>query len=159
MGHILTITSCLSKKSTLAQANIKNGKRILETLSQLLTEQTPENNDHVLRALVQREKLGSTALGKGIAIPHGRCDQIESVHVAVLTLNQAIDFQAPDLRPVDLFVGMAIPKDNPDDHLALLSGLTRLLSDKNFCNDLRACQSNLELYKAMLMASVHHDSQ
>ncbi len=110
---------------------ISSKKRALELLSELISSKsdamTPQK---VFDCLVAREKLGSTGLGHGVAIPHGRIPDVETPVGAVLTLQTGVDFDAPDREAVDLIVGLIVPEESTDEHLHILSRLAEAFSDK-----------------------------
>ncbi|MEJ2394321.1 MAG: PTS IIA-like nitrogen regulatory protein PtsN [Candidatus Thiodiazotropha sp.] len=122
-------------------------KRVLEQLGQRLAESVPElTQDLVFDALLERERLGSTGLGKGIALPHARMTQVDQAIGACITLNQGVDFDAIDGEPVDLAFAMLVPQEATDEHLQLLSTLAQMFSDGAFCTALRQAQSDQELF-------------
>jgi PTS system nitrogen regulatory IIA component len=123
-------------------------KRVLEQLGQRLAESVPElTQDLVFDALLERERLGSTGLGKGIALPHARMASVTQAMGAFITLDQGIDFDAIDGDPVDLAFAMLVPEEATDEHLQLLSKLASMFSDTDFCSELRQAESSLDLYK------------
>ncbi|MDW8479105.1 MAG: PTS sugar transporter subunit IIA [Xanthomonadales bacterium] len=118
------------------RANSK--KRLLERLAQLLTDDgDPERERAIYDSLCARERLGSTALGHGVAIPHGRCPAVSTAVGAFVRLDQPIDFQAADQQPVDLIFGLVVPEHFTDQHLLLLSQLAEMLSEPGFAERLR----------------------
>lgn len=117
---------------------VTSKKRLLERLAQLLTEDgSPERERAIFDSLCARERLGSTALGHGVAIPHGRSAAIGTALGAFVRLAQPIDFQASDQQPVDLVFGLIVPEHFTDQHLLLLSQLAEMLSEPGFCERLR----------------------
>jgi nitrogen PTS system EIIA component len=92
----------------------------------------------VIDALTQREKLGSTGLGQGIAIPHGRIKGLKDALGAFIHLAHPIAFDAPDDRPVELLFIMLVPEQANERHLQLLSELAQMFSDRNFREELAA---------------------
>lgn len=118
---------------------ISSKKRALELLSELISSKsdaiTPQK---VFDCLVAREKLGSTGLGHGVAIPHGRMPDVEIAVGAVLTLQTGVDFDAPDRQAVDLIVGLIVPEESTDEHLHILSRLAEAFSDKEKVSAVRA---------------------
>ncbi|HSH84878.1 MAG TPA: PTS sugar transporter subunit IIA [Guyparkeria sp.] len=106
-------------------------KRVLEVLSGLLADDElgGEQATRIFEALVARERLGCTAIGHGIAIPHGRVAGILTPRGAVIRLREGIDFCAPDTAPVTLVIGLVIPEDYPEQHLEILGRLARHLND------------------------------
>ena len=126
-------------------------KRILEQLGQRLAESVPElTQDLVFDALLERERLGSTGLGKGIALPHARMAQVDRAMGAFIKLPEGIDFDALDGSPVDLAFAMLVPEEATDEHLQLLSKLASMFSDSGFCETLRKAESDHELYQLIL---------
>lgn len=100
----------------------------------------------ILDALISRERLGSTGLGHGVALPHSRVATIESPLAAMITLNDGVDFEASDGRPVDLLVGLLVPEDCNDDHLKILANLARRFNEAGFRESLRAHDDGAALY-------------
>jgi PTS system nitrogen regulatory IIA component len=124
-------------------------KRIFETAADLICDHHTElETNEVYGKLLAREKLGSTALGEGIAIPHCRISNCNDAIVALLTLDAGIDFDAPDNNPVDILFFLLVPDEAQQEHLNILAGLAQLLSDAAFCTALRAASSDEELHRA-----------
>jgi len=92
----------------------------------------------VQKALESREQLGSTGLGHGIAIPHGRCADVSEPRAAFVRLAKPIDFGADDHQPVDLVAGLIVPEQFTDQHLKLLAELAELFSNTGLTDALRA---------------------
>jgi PTS system nitrogen regulatory IIA component len=123
-------------------------KRVLEQLGQRLAEAVPDlNQDMVFDALLERERLGSTGLGKGIALPHARMPQITQALAAFVQLPEGIDFDAIDNQPVDLAFAMLVPEEATDEHLQLLAKLAQMFDDQDFCIALRQAATTSELYQ------------
>jgi len=126
----MTESELLVPERARCQADITSKKRALELLSELIAagqeEITPRD---VLNCFVSREKLGSTGLGHGVAIPHGRLPQVKTALGAVLTLQSGVDFDAPDGEPVDLVVGLIVPAESTDEHLHILANIAQAFSD------------------------------
>ncbi len=122
-------------------------KRVLEQLGQRLAESVPDlTQDLVFDALLERERLGSTGLGKGIALPHARMAQVDQAMGAFIKLTDGVDFDAIDSEPVDLAFAMLVPQEATDEHLQLLSTLARMFSDSAFCSQLRQAESDHDLF-------------
>lgn len=101
----------------------------------------------VVKALVERESLGSTGIGQGIAIPHGKTDKVKEL-VAVLGISQkGVNFEALDGEPVYIFFLLVAPKDTAGPHLKALAQISRLLRDTYFCDLLKRCKSADEAYE------------
>ena len=119
-------------------ASIVSKKKLLQTLSCLFAENDNNlNQDLVFDAFTSREKLGSTALENGIAIPHCRFSGCTQAQSAILTLDNGIDFDARDGKPVDLLWALIVPKESTDEHLAILALMAKILSQESLCQKIR----------------------
>ncbi len=146
-------------------SGISSKKRALESLSLLLGSGVVGiDPTEIFHQLIERERLGSTGLGYGVALPHGRLatsnstsrDRHPSNNSSPITLevslgcfiklDQGIDFDSPDDRPADLLFALLVPEQCTDEHLQILAALARMFSDTKFCDQLRNCQTNEELY-------------
>lgn len=123
-------------------------KRLFEFISDLAHQQAPDiTTQEFLDALLQREKLGSTGIGKGLAIPHGRIDGLQDT-IGFLIVNQSpIPFDAIDDKDVDIFVVLLIPEQKCQQHLQTLATIADKLKDKQFCRQLRHAENNHQLYQ------------
>jgi PTS system nitrogen regulatory IIA component len=120
-------------------------KRSLEMLGALLTADLPDFADNeIFNSLISRERLGSTGLGNGVALPHGRIDGLKEPLGALLTLDEGIDFDAVDHKPVDLLFALLVPEQSTDDHLQILARLAEMFSNQDFCARLRECVDSRE---------------
>ncbi|MEZ5483955.1 MAG: PTS IIA-like nitrogen regulatory protein PtsN [Lysobacteraceae bacterium] len=126
--------------------SVTSKKRLLETLARLLADGHDEAFERqIFDSLCGREKLGSTGLGQGIAIPHGRTAGLGTAIGTVVRLAEPVDFGASDGQPVDLLFALAVPEHFTDQHLQLLSQLAEMFSDSSFTARLRASASADEL--------------
>ena len=153
---MITLSQFLSAKQVICQSTLSSKKRVLEMLSQLLSAQTSEQNNAIYTAILKREHLGSTAMGRGIAIPHARVKGLPSPQIAAITLAQPIQFDAPDDKPVDLVIGLAVPDDSTEEHLKILADLSTMLSKNVFLEQLRHCKDNADLYNALMVRTATH---
>jgi len=103
-----------------------------------------------LGALLTREKLGSTGIGRGIAIPHGRMSGAQEPLALVLVSETPINFDAIDNRPVDIFVALIVPEGDNQQHLKTLATIADKLKNKEFCKQLRCAKSDAELYQIIV---------
>ncbi len=125
-------------------------KRVLEQLSQLLAEnQADLSPTQIFDSLISRERLGSTGLGRGVAIPHGRVKDNNKTVAAVIKLQDGIDYDAVDNKPVDLFFALLVPEDSTEEHLQLLAQLAEMFSDENYVAKLRSCHDSPTLLKTL----------
>jgi nitrogen PTS system EIIA component len=113
-------------------------KRVLQSLGELLAQAAPElSPDDTFDKLLERERLGSTGLGHGIALPHARVTGIDEAYGAFIQLGASVDFDAIDNQPVDLIFGLLVPESATKEHLQLLAHLASMFSNAEFCEKLR----------------------
>ncbi len=123
-------------------------KRSLEVLAGLLADALPDfTAGEVFDSLINRERLGSTGLGNGVGLPHGRVAGLKRPVAALITLAQGIDFDASDHQPVDLLFGLLVPEDSTDEHLQILARLAALFSNAGFCRKLRSSNDSEQCYR------------
>lgn len=147
----ISIQSILAPELTLCGVSGTSKKRILEVIASRVAEHYDElNENQIFNNLVARERLGSTGIGQGIAIPHCRLENCSRVVGALLTLEKPIPFDAIDNEPVDLLFVLIVPQEATSEHLELLSQLAEKFNDREFCQRLRQCQSPSDLYDAII---------
>lgn len=144
----MTLQDILTLDSTYCSVSGTSKKRILDTICTIAaTKITEHSTFELLESLVIREKMGSTGIGNGIAIPHGRLANTEKVFAVVVTTQDPIDFEAVDNRPVDIFIALFVPEDCCQDHLSTLQSIAKLFSDKQMAKQVRKCTSSKQLFK------------
>ncbi len=123
---------------------VRTKKRLLELASEILGRDAdgPDCRS-IFMALCTRERLGSTALGHGVALPHGRLSDLDRVRGALIRTRDPIEFEAPDAEPVDLFFALAVPDQRHDEHLRMLSQLAELVSDEARRGALRSANDSV----------------
>ena len=141
------ITPLLPESSVLIDLDVSSKKRVFEQVGLLF-----ENSLHIARSTVfdslfAREKLGSTGLGQGIAIPHGRIKGLREAAGALVRLKQPIPFDAPDAQNVALIFVLLVPDRATDLHLQILSELAQMFSDRELRERLLAAQNAAELHR------------
>ena len=132
-------------------AEISSKKRLFECVAQLFAEQSGLSQTEVFDCLIARERLGSTALGQGVAMPHGRHAGVPAATGAFVRLKEPIEFDAPDNKPVSLVFVLLVPEAATGEHLALLSHLAGLFNEKSVREALHSCQTPEEA-RALLLA-------
>lgn len=140
------ITPLLKPASVVADMETSSKKRLFEQVAQLMHGAENVEAQAIFDSLFSREKLGSTALGYGIAIPHGRIRQIKTTACAFIRLKNPVDFDAPDNQPVDLVFVLIAPAEASDVHLQLLGELAAMFSDPDFRAKLRAAPDAAALH-------------
>lgn len=129
-------------------------KRVLEYLSSIAAKKLVEHDTfQLLESLVKRERMGSTGIGNGIAIPHGRLECATKPIAIVITTDEAIEFDAIDHRPVDIFIALFVAENECQSHLSTLQSIAKIFSNKQLCKQVRKCESSLELYNLIQQAS------
>ena len=127
---------------------IGSKKRVLQQLGELLASSTPGlSPEAVFDHLLERERLGSTGLGHGIALPHARMPQLGRAVGAFVQLRTGVDFNAIDDLPVDLAFGLLVPQDATEAHLQLLAKLASMFSNDILCEKLRNGADAQELFQ------------
>ncbi len=129
---------------------ISSKKRALEQLANLLAENDENLETAIFDRLVQREHLGSTGLGSGIALPHGRLPEVTTALAAFLKLNRPIPFEAPDNQPVDLLFGLVVPDHFTNEHLKIIAHAAELFRQPEFCQALRATTDPQLLFQKLV---------
>ena len=139
----MNITDLLVPDRVSCRDDLGSKKRLLEYVSKLLAGSSPELTQHeIFEALISREKLGSTGLGKGVAIPHGRIASLERPVCAFVRLTTPVDFDATDGQPVDLIFTLLVPEDSTEEHLQVLSTIAEIFSNAGISMALRQCDTD-----------------
>lgn len=133
---------------------VTSKKQALQELAEAGAKQSGLPAGDIFEVLLERERLGSTGVGQGTAIPHGRFADLDGLHACFFRLPHAIDFEAIDDKPVDLIVLLMAPEAAGADHLKALARISRLLRDKPLCDKIRGCDS-ADAIHALIMA---HDT-
>ena len=123
---------------------------MLEFRAGLLATSSPSLTEvEIFDSLLNRERLGSTGLGTGVAIPHGRIPGIDAPVGAIVTLNSGVDYDAIDRQPVDLLFALLVPEESTDEHLQILASLAQMFSDRKLSARLRECESAEQLLQLL----------
>jgi PTS system nitrogen regulatory IIA component len=138
----------LDRTECAVQCNSK--KRILEIIADIAAK----NNEHieqatVLNSLLARERMGSTGIGNGIALPHGRLAGLDRVIAIVVTSTPAIDFDAIDEKPVDIFFALLVPEEQTEGHLQTLATVAGKLSNKDTIKAIRRATTSDDILSAL----------
>lgn len=132
---------------------VTSKKQALQELSKRAAEITGEHERAIFDVLMERERLGTTGVGHGIAIPHGKLANLERLYGIFARLDQPIDFNAIDENPVDLIFLLLAPETAGADHLKALARVSRLLRDNNVCEKLRKTEEAEALYALLTEGS------
>lgn len=136
------ISDFLKPHRILLNLRTNSRKRLFEYVAELASSDLEDvSESEVFKVLTERERLGCTGLGKGIAVPHGRIKNLEQPVIALARLDNPIDYDAPDSLPVWLAVGLLVPVDADDTHLKLLSIVAGCFQDQEFVEALKQCET------------------
>ena len=152
----MNINDMISDNSFLVNFEATSKKHVLNELSKLAERDCKINSQTLLETLTKREKLGSTAVGNGIAIPHANCD-IDKPKVFVAILSNNLDFNANDDQPVDIIFLLLAPNDSGSEHLQALALVSRLLRNKELTTKLRGCKETESAF-AVILQSVREEA-
>jgi len=145
------ISELLIQDRIACNGSVQSKKRALEHLSDLLATDNPNlTSEEIFLSLINRERLGSTSLGHGVALPHGRIHGREHAIGAFIKLNSGIDFDAIDNQPVDLLYALLVPEHYTYEHLKIISELAEAFKDADFRDALRKCDTNEQLHEVMM---------
>lgn len=151
----MLISDILSPERIRCDVQSTSKKRLLELISEELARNSDEfTKREIFESICARERLGSTGLGKGVAIPHGRIKGSKHVEASLIRLKKPLPFDAIDGEPVDLLFCLAVPEDCGEDHLKLLAQVAELFSDSDLLRKLRAAGSSSEMMQ-LLSGATH----
>jgi PTS system nitrogen regulatory IIA component len=141
------ITQYFQSELTFSHVEASSKKRALEKAATIISKrQDGINSEDLFELLIARERLGSTGIGKGIAIPHCRHDQVQDISCCLITLKDSVDFDAIDNNPVDILFVLVVPEKSCDQHLETLASLANLMDNAQHRNQLRQAITNKELF-------------
>ena len=151
----MLISDLLSPERIRCDVQSSSKKRLLEVISEELARDSSEfSKREIFESLCARERLGSTGLGNGVAIPHGRVKGSQHVQASFIRLKKPLPFDAADGQPVDLLFCLAVPEDCGEDHLKLLAQVAELFSDPELLQQLREAESSGRLLQ--LLSGARH---
>lgn len=145
----MELADILSEESVIACTGLKSKQDVLKVLAERAAKVTGGDAAAILAALTEREALGSTGLGNGIAIPHGKYPGTAGVTAVFARLDTPIDFEAVDDQPVDLLMMLLAPVGAGADHLKALARVARILRSETIVNQLRAAVDANALYEIL----------
>lgn len=152
----MPLDKMLSVNRVACHTQCTSKKRALETLAELIANSVPSlSAEDLFSRFISRERLGSTGIGEGIAIPHCRFETGGESICAVMTLEQPVDFEAADNKPVDVIFAMLVPEDSDNAHLQNLATLAEALQIKQYPNTLRQAQNSNDLFNAATKPFLH----
>ena len=150
----MNIADLLAPDAVLPGLKAQTKKQLLQELAAKSHALTKLSERRIFETLVERERLGTTGVGAGIAIPHGRMAEAKSITGIFARLDNAIEYEAVDSQPIDLVFMLLAPENAGADHLKALARVSRLLRDKTVCDKLRAAKTPEAIY-AILTADTN----
>jgi len=145
----MELSDILSTGSVVACAKVASKRQLLQLLADKIADKIGVEPHLIFDTLVAREKLGSTGLGNGIAIPHGKLEGLSGVTAVFARLEQPVDFDAVDDQPVDLAIMLLAPAGSGADHLKALARVARLMRTETIVEQLRATRDSSKLYEVL----------
>src|SRR5579884_873914 len=145
----MTLTDLVAPNAIVPALKVNNKKQAIQELATRAAELTGQNERAILEILLQREKLGSTGVGNGIAIPHGKLPKLGRLFGMFARLERPIDFEALDGQPVDLIFLLLAPEAAGADHLKALARVARILRDPDIARRLRESRDADAIYAVL----------
>ncbi len=149
----MPLTDLVAPNAIVPALKVNNKKQAIQDLAARAAVLSGQNERAILEILLQREKLGSTAVGSGVAIPHGKLPKLGRLFGLFARLERPIDFEALDGQPVDLLFLLLAPEASGADHLKALARVARLLRDPEVAHKLRESRDADALYAVLAMPS------
>lgn len=146
----MEISDLLNADAVLANLKVRSKKQALQEVAKLAAKVAGVNRQDVFNLLLERERLGSTGVGHGVAIPHARLANLNHHQAVFARLTEAVDFDAVDDAPVDLIFLLLAPEDAGANHLKALALLSRRMRDREFCDKLRGSNSADAIYALLV---------
>jgi len=141
----MTVSALLSPQTIFLDTEITSKKKLLELIANIVAGRTKLSESMIYNNLLNRERLGSTGLGQGFAVPHARLNDLDKTMACFFRLKDAVNFEAPDNQPVDLVFTIIIPEEATEEHLLILSSLARMFSREEVCDAIRNAASKDEI--------------
>jgi len=152
----MDLNDLITSKAIVPSLKANSKKQALQELAAKAAAVTGLPERDVFDTLLQRERLGSTGVGNGIAIPHGKLPELTRLYGIFARLDKPIDFDSIDDEPVDLIFLLLAPESAGADHLKALARVSRLLRDRTICSKLRGCDTADGLYAVLTQTPASH---
>lgn len=152
------ISQLIPESNVIVDLDVASKKRVFEQAGLLFENTLHVARSQVFDSLFARERLGSTGLGQGVAIPHGRIKGLREAAAALVRIKEAIPFDAPDGLPVNIACILLVPEKATDKHLQILSELAQMFSDKSFREKLLLSKDAKEIHQLITDWTPHNVS-
>ncbi len=148
---MISLDKVLSAELTFMEEFGASKKKVLQTLAERLSKALSDISDlEIFDQLISRERLGSTGIGAGVAVPHCRLDNLKEPIAALVKLPDPIDFESIDKQPVDLLFALVVPTDATDEHLQLLASVVERVNNPDTLNKIRQSSDTQALYTTFI---------
>lgn len=155
----MNISDLLAPDAVLAALKVQGKKQLLQEIAARAAIITRVPERRIFETLVERERLGTTGVGQGVAIPHGRLSDLKAIYGVFAQLDTPIDYASVDNQPIDLVFMLLAPSGAGADHLKALARVSRLLRNQQACEKLRAARSAEALYAILTEPSGNAGAQ
>ena len=152
----MEISDLISLDAIVANLRATSKKQALQDLARRAADVTGEPERAIFEVLIERERLGTTGVGNGIAIPHGKLPGLDKLYGLFARLDTPIDFDAIDEQPVDLICLLLAPESAGADHLKALARVSRLLRDRSICDKLRGSDTAEAIFALLTESAASH---
>ena len=152
----MDIAELISSEEIVPSLRVSSKKQALQELSKRAAELTGQPERAIFEVLIQRERLGTTGVGQGIAIPHGKLPELDRLYALFARLETPVDFDAIDEQPVDLICLLLAPETAGADHLKALAQVSRLLRNKAICEKIRGSEGPDAIYALLSEPTASH---
>lgn len=152
----MDISDLILPESVVANLRVTSKKQALQELAKKAAELTGQPERALFEVLMERERLGTTGVGHGIGIPHGKLPELDRLYGLFARLETPIDFDAIDEQPVDLIFVLLAPETAGADHLKALARVSRLFRDRAVCDKLRGTESHEAIYALLTQSPASH---
>jgi PTS system nitrogen regulatory IIA component len=153
---MMDIADLIDPEGVVANLRVTSKKQALQELAKRAAELTEQPERAIFEVLIERERLGTTGVGHGIAIPHGKLPGLERLYGLFARLEKPIEFDAIDEQPVDLICLLLAPETAGADHLKALARVSRLLRDQSVCEKLRGTEKADAIYALLTESAASH---
>ena len=150
----MNISQILSPEATFCSLKLSSKKKVIEKISEVMADSIDCPWQDIYESLFAREKLGTTALGHGIAIPHGRVEACEKATAVFILLDEPVDYGAPDGKPVDIIFSILVPEKADAEQLKCLAEVAKVLSEPSLVSQIRHAHCSEALYEIIEKASL-----
>ncbi|MCK5042035.1 MAG: PTS IIA-like nitrogen regulatory protein PtsN [Sphingomonadales bacterium] len=142
----MEIRDLVSSDAVIPSLKANSKKQLLQELAAFGAKLTGQKEQEIFSVLLERERLGTTGVGHGVAIPHGKFSNLDKIYGVFAHMESPVDFESVDDKPVDLIFMLLVPEDAGADHLKALARISRLMRNKEVCEKLRGTDSADALY-------------